>query len=258
MDEKEKIQVRIVVKKKRGHGGHHGGAWKVAYADFITAMMALFIVLWLVGQNKQVKQAISGYFKDPGVFAEMTRSGGVFSGSSEPQITDKKIAPMKGAEGPVSEEERLKTEGKKIESLIFTIPAFQKFKDRIEISSSEKGLQIELVDNSSGLFFDVGSARIKPETIELLNLIAREIGRLSNSVIIEGYTDARPFASEGYSNWELSVDRANQARKILMENGLGKDQVLEVRGFADRKLRRPDDPYDYSNRRVSILVIPNH
>jgi len=256
MEEQGKTILRIVVKKKKGHGGHHGGAWKVAYADFITAMMALFIVLWIVGQNKPVKQSISEYFKDPGVFSEKTKSGGIFSGSSEPQIIEKKVAPIKGAEEPISEMERLKTEGSKIEGLISKVPAFQKFKDRIEITASEKGLRIDLIDNSSGLFFDVGSARIKPETVELLKLIAGEIGRLHNSVIIEGYTDARPFFSEGYSNWELSVDRANRARKILMENGLREDQVLEVRGFADRKLRNHNDPYDFSNRRVSILVTP--
>jgi chemotaxis protein MotB len=108
------------------------------------------------------------------------------------------------------------------------------------------------------VFFDVGSARLKPETVDLLKVLASELGKMENSTIIEGYTDARTYGSSGYSNWELSADRANAARKILEENGLRKDQVLEVRGFGDRKPKNPDDPFDYSNRRVSILMVPLH
>ena len=140
--------------------------------------------------------------------------------------------------------------------MIRKTPAFDKFKGQVEISVSNEGLRIELVDNSSGLFFDVGSARLKTETIQMLGNIALEIGKLPNRVIVEGYTDARPYVSPNYSNWELSADRANVARKILSENGLRKDQVHAVRGFADQRLRNPDNPMDYSNRRVSILVPP--
>jgi chemotaxis protein MotB len=126
----------------------------------------------------------------------------------------------------------------------------------VEITVSNEGLRIELVDNSSGLFFDVGSARLKPETVQMLGRIAGEIGKLPNRVILEGYTDARPYVTPNYSNWELSVDRANAARKVMSENGLQKNQVHAVRGFADQRLRRPENPMDFSNRRVSILVPP--
>jgi len=237
--------VRIIVKKKRGHGGHHGGAWKVAYADFVTAMMALFIVLWIVGQSEAVKQAVSAYFKDPGVF-ESGRGGSVLQGStgSAPNPTT----------DVSSEIERLKVEAKKLEAEIRSNPEFDKFRDKIEIAVTKEGLRIELLENSNGLFFDVGSAKLKPETVKLLKLIAVEVGHLKNKVMIEGYTDARPYVHPDYTNWELSADRANAARRILEQSGVGKDQIVQVRGFADRNLKHPDKPLDFGNRRVSILV----
>ena len=237
--------VRIIVKKKKGHGGHHGGAWKVAYADFVTAMMALFIVLWIVGQSSSAKQAISMYFTDPGVF-ESGKGGGILQGSSgsAPSPTSNAVIEM----------EKLKAEAKKIEEVIAATPEFDKFKDKIQITVAKEGLRIELVENSTGLFFDVGSAQMKPETVKLLKLVAQEIGRLNNNIMIEGYTDARPYVGKDYSNWELSADRANTARRVLEGNGVRQDQVLQVRGFADRNLKHPDLPMDAANRRVSILV----
>ncbi|HEX2966371.1 MAG TPA: flagellar motor protein MotB [Syntrophorhabdaceae bacterium] len=237
--------VRIIVKKKKGHAGHHGGAWKVAYADFVTAMMALFIVLWIVGQSNAVKQAISMYFKDPGVF-ESGQGGGILQGASG------------SAPEPVSsaaiEMEHLKAEARKIEEAIAQTPEYDKFKDKIQISVTKEGLRIELVENSAGLFFDVGSAKVKPETVKLLKLVAQEIGKLNNLVMIEGYSDSRPYVNREYSNWELSTDRANTARRILEDNGVRDKQVIQVRGFADRNLKHPEDPMDAANRRVSILV----
>lgn len=237
--------VRIIVKKKRGHGGHHGGAWKVAYADFVTAMMALFIVLWIVGQSEAVKQAVSAYFKDPGVF-ESGRGGSVLQGStgSAPNPTT----------DVSSEIEKLKAEAKKLETEIRSNPEFEKFIDKIEITVTREGLRIELLENSTGLFFDVGSAKLKPETVKLLRLVAIEVGHLKNKVMIEGYTDARPYVNPDYTNWELSADRANAARRILEQNGVGKGQIVQVRGFADRNLKHPEKPLDFGNRRVSILV----
>jgi chemotaxis protein MotB len=247
VDDDNSIPVRIVVKKKRGHGGHHGGAWKVAYADFVTAMMALFIVLWIVGQSNAVKNAIAAYFKDPSVFSHGTGGSGILpDGASREQPADGRSMAM--------EMERLKAEAKKIEGTISGTPAFSKFKDKVQVTVTKEGLRIDLVENATGLFFDVGSAQVKPETIQLLSVIAQEIGQLPNKVIIEGYTDARPYSGTGYSNWELSTERANMARKILEEKGLVKDRIIEVRGFADRNLKHPDKPMDCANRRVSILV----
>jgi chemotaxis protein MotB len=251
MEEDHNTPVRIVKKKAKGHGGHHGGAWKVAYADFVTAMMALFIVLWIVGQSKSVKESISAYFKDPGVFTS-GKYGGVLEGEkktepSAPPIPLDKIA---------AEMEKLKTEAGIIERAISKEPDFSKFKDKIQVTVTEEGLRIDLVEASEGLFFDIGKATIKPQTVQLLKVIAANLSKMTNNVAIEGYTDARPYASSGYSNWNLSTDRANSARTILEENGLQKNQITEVRGFADRKLRVPDKPLDFSNRRVSILMMP--
>ena len=245
MGDDHQTPVRIIVKKKRGHAGHHGGAWKVAYADFVTAMMALFIVLWIVGQSASVKQAVAAYFKDPGVF-ESGRGGGLLQGSSG-------AAPAPTV-NVASEIEKLKVEAKKLEEAIAANPDFNKFKDMIQITVTKEGMRIELLENSTGLFFDVGSAKVKPETVQLLKLIAKEAGQLKNNIVIEGYTDARPYVNPNYTNWELSTDRANTARKILEENGVGKNQIVQVRGFADRNLKHPDKPLDYTNRRVSILV----
>lgn len=237
--------IRVVVKKKKGHGGHHGGAWKVAYADFVTAMMALFIVLWIVGQSSSVKQAISAYFKDPGVF-ESGRGGNILHGShgSAPVPTSNISAEI----------EKLKAEAKKLEEAIKSNADLEKFKDKIEITVTKEGLRIELLENAAGLFFDVGSSKPKPDTVKLLQLVGKEVGQLNNKIMIEGYTDARPYVSPDYTNWELSSDRANMARRILEQNGMRKDQVLQVRGFADRNLKHPDKPLDVGNRRVSILV----
>jgi chemotaxis protein MotB len=252
MDDDHNAPVRIIKKKGRGHGGHHGGAWKVAYADFVTAMMALFIVLWIVGQSNSVKQSISAYFKDPGVFTS-SKYGGVLQG-------EKKTDPMPPPAVPVdkiaAEMEKLKTEAGIIEKAISKEPDFSKFKDKIQVIVTSEGLRIDLVEDSEGLFFDIGQATIKPKTVQLLKVIASHLATMSNNIAIEGYTDARPYTSPGYSNWNLSTDRANSARKVLEENGIRSNQISEVRGFADRKLKVPDKPLDFSNRRVSILVIP--
>lgn len=262
-DDKHNIPIRMVVKKK-GHGGHHGGAWKVAYADFVTAMMALFIVLWIVGQNNNIKQAIAAYFKDPTIFIG---GSGIHTGTStappKPVLFPKEDmkAPdqaFKAFQDEISkiknEMEKLKAESKKIENIVASTPGFEKFKDKIQLSVTEEGLKIELIENAQGLFFDVGSAKVKPETVKLLKMLAQEITRLSNQVIIEGHTDALPYITPGYSNWELSADRANAARKILEENGIEKEQIMGVRGYADRQLKHPDKPMDFANRRVNIIV----
>lgn len=235
----------IIIKKKGYHEGHHGGAWKVAYADFVTAMMALFIVLWIVSQNKTIKDAVATYFKDPGVFT----SGRYGS------IREENSGVIPGGESLIKIEiEKLKAGGQRIEDKISRLPIFDKFKDKIQISTTPKGLLIELMEDSEGLFFDLGSAKIKKEAMEIFKLLASEFGRLPNKIIIEGHTDRKPYSRPEYSNWELSVDRANAARKVLEENGVSKDQILEIRGLADRRLKHPEKPFDHSNRRVSFIV----
>jgi chemotaxis protein MotB len=255
MEEEHSSPVRIIVKKNRAHGGHHGGAWKVAYADFVTAMMALFIVLWILGQTAEVREAISRYFKDPGVFTG-SRSGGVLQGGgSKPLLFAPPLRQPEPAPDKLPDDmERLKAEARSIQEKISSVPDFSKFKDKIEVMVTPEGLRIDLVEISEGLFFDIGKAILKPETVRLLKLVASHLKTLPNKVVVEGYTDARPYVAPGYSNWDLSVDRANSARKVLEDSGLRKNQIAEVRGFADKSLRVPERPLDYANRRVSILV----
>lgn len=260
-EDKHNIPIRIIVKKKR-HGSHHGGAWKVAYSDFVTAMMALFIVLWIISQNNSIKQAIAAYFKDPTIFIG---GSGIHTGISKnptpvlfPNEGIKDNNAFEAFQDELTkvkkEMEKLNMESKKIENIISSTPGFEKFKDKIQVTVNEEGLKIELIESSEGLFFDVGSAKVKPEAVKLLKLIAQELTRLKNKIIIEGHTDAQPYITPGYSNWELSADRANAARKILEEAGIKKDQIIGIRGYADRFLKYPNKPNDFANRRVAIIV----
>lgn len=231
----------IIIKKKASHGGHHGGAWKVAYADFVTAMMALFIVLWLLNTSKPVKEAIAGYFRDP------SGTAGKLGTSSEGP--GEKFIPT-----PIPNEDMNKLKGE-IEKAMRRLPNFEKLKNQIEIKVTPEGLRIELLESATGTFFDLGSRNPNSNGSELLDLLAGELGKLPNKISIEGHTDSKPFsAKKGYGNWELSTDRANSARRLMQEKGLGDKQVAQVRGFADQLPRVPKNPDDPSNRRISLIV----
>jgi chemotaxis protein MotB len=240
----------IVVKKKSGHGGHHGGAWKVAYADFVTAMMAFFLVMWLVGQSKSVKAAVGGYFRDPAVF-EMQGGKGVLPGG---QTLETQAAPPKPTDEE-TERQRLENAAKRIRERLDQVSAFKNLRKQIEFSVSPEGLRIDLLEQNDSTFFDSGSATLRGETERILGVIAGELAGLKDDIVVEGHTDSRPYqANDRYSNWELSADRANAARRAMERGGLRTDQVSSVRGLADRELRIPTDPFDARNRRVSILV----
>jgi chemotaxis protein MotB len=234
----DKTRPIIIIKKKGGHGGHHGGAWKVAYADFVTAMMSLFIVLWLLSSSKPVQEAVGGYFRDP-------------SGTS-----DKKGTTMQGtAENFVLTKDDMPKLKDQLEQQIRKMNDFEKLKSHIEMTLTAEGLRIELSESAAGTFFDSGSPKLNGDGRELLITLAQELGKLPNSLSIEGHTDSKPYAGTGtYSNWELSTDRANAARRLMQANGLGADRVTQVRGFADQRLRKPDNPLDPSNRRISLIV----
>lgn len=235
MDPKRPI---VIIKKKGGHGGHHGGAWKVAYADFVTAMMALFIVLWLLNSSKQVQVAIGGYFKDP--TGSSKKVGSNMTGTGESFSLTKDNMP------------RLKEE---LTKAVRQIANFEKFKNQIDMTVTSEGLRIELMETESGTFFDSGSAAPTGNGKELLRMLAQELGKLPNKVSIEGHTDSKPYAGKSdYGNWELSADRANAARRLMQTNGLGNRQVTQIRGYADEKLRKPTDPFDPCNRRISVIV----
>ena len=231
-------QVVIIKKKKGGHGGHHGGAWKVAYADFVTAMMALFIVLWLMNSSKPIQAAVGGYFRDP--YGSAQKMGTQLEAAGDPgdaktQDMDKVKADLLKAMGGMQD--------------------FDKLQKLIEMTVTPEGLQIELMESPNGTFFENGSSQPTPTLQGLLKILSPVAGKLPNPISIEGHTDSKPFTdSTNYGNWELSTDRANMARRIMETSGLDAKQIVQVRGFADRKLRKPQQPEDASNRRITVII----
>jgi len=244
----EEKKPRRRVKKAKGHGGHHGGAWKVAYADFVTAMMALFLVLWLVSQaDVKVKQAIASYFRSPGVFD--TIQGGIL-----PQAT--KISKEPQSLSTEEEEQTLNNVAKALQQQFATRPEFSRYKDQVKIDVTDEGLRVQLIDKADSISFQSGSAELTAESREILTEIAKGICTLPNKINIGGHTDSRVFPSEkGYTNWELSADRANAARRILEAGCVKSDQIRRIVGFADTELMVPEDPYSPANRRISITVL---
>ena len=249
----EPTEPRIIKKKKA-----HGGAWKVAYADFVTAMMALFIVLWIMSQSQSVRQNVAQYFKNPGLLPgatgllETSDVGGEMPtpGNTQDLQTPAPIPPVMANDCGSLEEVK-----KRISEVIAQLPELSHLKDQVALEITDEGLRIELMDKENSHFFDLGSASLKPETQELLGIIAKELGKLPNHITVEGHTDSRPYGSKNYTNWELSADRANAARRLMEEAGLRAGQVTSVRGCADRQLHNRQDPLDFQNRRVSILVM---
>jgi chemotaxis protein MotB len=238
----------IIIKKKGGHGhGHHGGAWKVAYADFVTAMMAFFLVMWLVSQKQEVKANVASYFRDPGAF---DGGQGVLPGVQTSAAVEPK------APSPEAATEALERAAEDVRHALEALPRYDELSRRIDVIVTEEGLRIELREAPDDGFFASGSAAMKADTVQLLQVIAAELGKLSNRVAVEGHTDSAPYAAQGgqYTNWELSADRANAARRVLVGSGMQPSQVEAVRGYADRRLRTPDTPLDPSNRRISIIV----
>jgi len=232
------VQPVIIIKKKKGgHGGHHGGAWKVAYADFVTAMMALFIVLWLMNTSQDVQKAVAGYFRDPKGYGKQAGSSLAGIGQSL-TISKDHMSQLKD----------------KLEQALKKNPEFEKLKDHVQMTVTGEGLRIELLESDKGTFFESGEPNPTESGKDLLRELAGQVGKLTNTVLIEGHTDAHPYPSATYTNWELSTDRANAARRIMQDSGLRLNQVRQVRGFADQDLRLPDKPEDASNRRISIIV----
>lgn len=231
-------QTIVVIKRKRGHEEHHGGAWKVAYADFVTAMMALFIVLWLLNTSKQMQEAIGGYFKDPSGTSKKVGSALVGAGENFTLSKDN-MSQLK---------EQLQKSMEKMSN-------FDKLKSHIEMTVTAEGLRIELLEGEGGTFFESGIATPTDSGRDMLRMLAQELGKLPNRIAIEGHTDATPYVGlRDYDNWELSTDRANSTRRFLQQNGIGPKQVSQVRGYADQRLRKPEDPKDPSNRRISLIV----
>jgi chemotaxis protein MotB len=249
---KAREQPIIIIKKKVTGHGHHGGAWKVAFADFMTAMFAMFLVLWLVNQSSDVKSAIAGYFQDP--LGRANEFGSSIMPGEGAQTQSPRV--MSPAQIVDLRRDRLVQAAEQIKQQIREVPALSELAEHVEIEMTEEGLRIQLLEDSTGIFFESGSAVPKPAGAALLQFLGKILGALPNAVVIEGHTDARPYnRPDGYSNWELSVDRANTARRLMQGGGLNGAQVQQVRGWADRRLRDPDHPMADANRRVTVTML---
>jgi chemotaxis protein MotB len=228
----------IVVRKKVSHGGHHGGAWKVAYADFVTAMMAFFMVLWLMNSSQKVQEAVGAYFRDPTGRGKQAGSSVAGSGAG--------IAISKNDMGDLKS---------KLQNAMSQMPKFEQLKEQGSMTVTGEGLRVELLETAGGMFFESGSPKPSSNGEELLILLAKELGKLPNQLLIEGHTDAKPFSgATQYTNWELSTERANSSRRLMEASGLREGQIVQVRGYADRQLRLPEDPTNPTNRRVTVIV----
>jgi chemotaxis protein MotB len=268
----------IIIKrvKKRG-GGAHGGAWKIAYADFVTAMMAFFLLMWLMGSTtKGDLQGIAEYFKTP---LKVAMSGGSGSGDSSSVIKGggkdltRKDGQVKKSDDILSrrthnlaaaqadleriEKERLKALKQRIEEAIESNPALQQYKKQMLIDITTEGLRIQIVDEQNRPMFALAKAELQPYTREILREIGRTLNDMPNKVSLSGHTDATPYSSgeKGYSNWELSADRANASRRELIAGGMDETKVVRVVGLSSAVLFDKQDAFNPTNRRISIIVM---
>jgi chemotaxis protein MotB len=268
----------IIVKKiKKGGHGHHGGAWKIAYADFVTAMMAFFLLMWLLGStSKGDLNGIAEYFKTP---MQVAMQGGNGSGDSSSVITGggqdltrragqvkrgeteapRKSYTIKQAEAAIEKEEKTKLISlkEKIEDQINADPMMSQYKNQIKLDITSEGLRIQIVDDKNRPMFDLASSRLQPYTKNILAVITRSLNDVSNNISIAGHTDAHAYAGgeKGYSNWDLSADRANAARRSMIDSGLAENKILRVVGLGATSMFNEQDPLDPMNRRISIVVV---
>jgi chemotaxis protein MotB len=267
----------IIVKRiKKGGGGHHGGAWKIAYADFVTAMMAFFLLMWLLGSTtKGDLNGISEYFKTPlkvamqggsgsgdsssilqGGGKDLTRTEGQVKASDDPAV--KKTFNLTAAKAALEAEEsqRLKALKDKIEAKIEANPLLKKFKDQLLLDITSEGLRIQIVDEQNRPMFALAKAELQPYTKEILHEIGFVLNDVPNKIGLSGHTDSTPYMSDaGYSNWELSADRANASRRELIAGGMSDAKVLRVVGLASAANLDRADPFNPINRRISIIVM---
>jgi chemotaxis protein MotB len=270
-------QKPIIVKRiKKGGHGHHGGAWKIAYADFVTAMMAFFLLMWLLGSTtKGDMEGIANFFKTPlkvamqggsgagdsssilqGGGQDLTRRNGQVKKGDTP--ADKKTYDLKAARAALehAEAERLAKLKQKIESTIDANPQLKKYKNQLLLDVTSEGLRIQIVDEKSRPMFAMASSNLQPYTRDILDVLGLVLNDVPNKLSLSGHTDSTPYVTEtGYSNWELSADRANASRREMVHGGLADDKVLRVVGLAAAAHLDRKDPFNPINRRISILVM---
>ena len=274
-DGKQPIIIKKV--KKAGHAAHHGGAWKIAYADFVTAMMAFFLLMWLLGsQAKGDLKGIEDYFQTPlkvamlggsgaGDATSIIKGGGNDLSKQAGQIKNgendpgKKALSIEEAKAEMERQERAQLDGlkAKVEAVLQANARLAAFRNQIRLDITSEGLRIQIVDERNRPMFDLGGSRMKDYTREILREIGKVLNGVDNKISLAGHTDATPYAGgeKGFSNWELSTERANVSRRELLAAGLSDDKVVRVVGLAASVPFNAEDPSDASNRRISIVVM---
>ena len=253
MQKNEKNEKKVIIKKvhKGGHGGHHGGSWKVAYADFVTAMMAFFLLMWLISAaSPKQKDHLAGYFKEFSLFE---------SGVSDTPGTSKDTPPEHQSatigDSPNTKESEVVTDEQIADMLNEHIKnKLKDLSDQITVEIFDQGVRIEALNKENKPLSDSGSSTPTPVGQKIMSELAIAIKDLKNKISIEGHTDAVKYSGDKYTNWELSTDRASMARKILNQNGVNPDRIERVSGYAYSKPLKGVDPYDPKNRRISILL----
>ena len=272
----KKVQPIIIKRIKKGGHAAHGGAWKIAYADFVTAMMAFFLLMWLLGSTSSGDlKGIADYFSNPvkvslmggdgtgnsdsvlpGGGRDLSRSAGQVNGGDAERAAKLMGAQMARAELARKDAARIDALHAKIRDMVANNPALADFGAQIRIDRTADGLQIQIVDDQNRAMFDVGSAVVKPYMRDILRAIGGALSDVDNRIALSGHTDATPYGSgHSYSNWELSSDRANASRRELMAGGLPDDKLVRVEGLASSRLLQAQDPTSAINRRISILVL---
>ncbi len=272
----KKLQPIIVKKIKKGGHGAHGGAWKIAYADFVTAMMAFFLLMWLLGSTSEGdKKGIQDYFQNPlkvamgggsgsgdatsiikGGGTDITRQGGQVKNGDVESERRHAMQTLKTAQAK-AERERLETLSQKMSDVIDASSKLSAFKNQIRLDMTRDGLRIQIVDEQNRPMFQSGDASVQPHMREILRAIGSVLTEVPNKLTLEGHTDAKPFGAgeRGYSNWELSSDRANASRRELLAGGLDESRVLRVQGLAASVPFDSQDTLKPINRRISIIVM---
>lgn len=243
----------LIIRRKKHHDAHHGGAWKVAFADFMTAMFAMFLVLWLINQSSDIKSAIAGYFQDPLGRADEYGSSIMPGEGAQSQMVRRAIG---NTEVIAMTRDRINNMAKQIEQQLMKEMKITGLREHVDVTLTAEGLRIELIDDQDGFFFQSGMPIPNEKGRHILEILGRELAVLPFPVRLEGHTDGYAFPDSNlYTNWELSADRANAARRILLRSGLAESQVAHVRAMADRQPKLPEDPLSPRNRRVTIMVL---
>ena len=246
----------IIIKKKKAHGGHahHGGSWKVAYADFVTAMMAFFMVMWIMGLSDESKAQIQGYFNDPlGFNKTMPKSKQVISIKGVPAMRPGTSREPDGQRF-AKEEQEMRRIVSEVKGALEKDPKLKGLLKQVEVSITREGLRIEFIESAHTAFFASGSSELVPVAKDMLGKIAPILAKSGREMMVEGHTDSVPYPSQTYTNWDLSSERALALRRALATGGVRYPQFRSVRGLADTQLRDPGNPRNSINRRVTILL----